>query len=152
MEKQQLHPKYAQSFIDSCAFDPGDTEEFASRRILENSPQIIVAHSVQKELEHPNTPSDVKSLADKQIYTIKTSNTPDLIILKKKIRILVQGNARLGKHDGDASHLFNLYKFGGGYFITTDERLLSLSERLFQLCCITTIKPTDYEKLLKINA
>lgn len=148
MAQRQRPPQYTHSFIDSCAFNPGGSEEAASRRILEKWPNIIVAHSVQKELEHPNTPDDVKRMAQEFVYTIETELTPELLNKKDDIRIFVQGNAKSGRHKGDAEHLFELYKSGGGYFVTTDKRLLSRSDELFKKYFITTIKPSEYEKLL----
>ena len=148
MAHQQRPPQYTHSFIDSCAFDPGGIEEAASRRIFEKWPNIIVAHSVQKELEHPNTPDDVKRMGQAFVYTIETELTPELLEKKREIRSLIQGNAKPGKHKGDADHIFELYKHGGGYFVTTDERLLSFSEELFRRYFITTIKPSEYEVLL----
>jgi hypothetical protein len=123
-------------------------EEAASRRILEKWPNIIVAHSVQKELDHPNTPDDVKRMGQVFVYTIETELPPELLSKRNEIRILIQGSAKPGKHKGDADHLFELYKYGGGYFVTTDERLLSYSDELFRKYFITTIKPSEYEDLL----
>ena len=148
MAHQQRPPQYTHNFIDSCAFDPGGIEEAASRRILEKCPNIIVAHSVQKELDHPNTPEDVKRMGQEFVYTIETELTPELQSKKGEIYILIQGNAKPGKHKGDADHLFELYKHGGGYFVTTDERLMSFSNELFSRYFITTIKPSEYEDLL----
>ena len=148
MVHQQRPPRYTHSFIDSCAFDPGGPEEAASRRILEKWPYLIVAHSIQKELDHPNTPDDVKRMAQAFVYTVETDLTPELREKKREIHALIQGNAKPGKHKGDADHIFELYKHGGGYFITTDERLLSYSEELFRMYFITTIKPSEYELLL----
>lgn len=148
MAHTQRPPRYTHSFIDSCAFNPGGTEEAASRRILDKWPNITVAHSVQKELEHPNTPDDVKRMARAFIYTIETELTPDMLAKRDEIRVLIQGNAKPGMHKGDADHLFELYKYGGGYFVTTDERLLARSEELFKKYFVTTIKPSEYEKLL----
>lgn len=148
MAHAQRPPRYTHSFIDSCAFNPGGAEEAASRRILEKWPYIVVAHSVQKELEHPNTPDDVKRMARAFIYTDETELTPELLLKRDEIRILIQGNAKPGKHKGDANHLSELYKYGGGYFVTTDERLLARSEELFRKYFITTIRPSEYEKLL----
>lgn len=144
----QRPPRYTHSFIDSCAFNPGGPEEAASRRILAKWPNIIVAHSVQKELEHPNTPDDVKQLARGFIYTIETEITPQLRAMRDEIRTLIQGNAKPGKHKGDAEHLFELAKHGGGYFVTTDQRLLGREDELFKRYFITTIKPSEYESLL----
>jgi hypothetical protein len=148
MAHQQRPPQYTHTFIDSCAFDPGDIEEEASRRILEKWPNIIVAHSVQKELDHPNTPDDVKRMGQELVYTIEKELPPELLGKRDEIRMLIQGNAKPGKHKSDADHIFELYKYGGGYFVTTDVRLLSHSDTLFRNYFITTIKPTEYEVLL----
>ena len=148
MAHQQRPPRYTHTFIDSCAFDPGGEEEEASRRILENCRNVIVPHSVQKELDRPNPPDDVERLAKAFVYTIETELTPELLEKRNEIRVLFQGNAKPGQHKGDTDHLFELYKFGGGYFVTTDSRLLSHSETLFKNYFITTIKPTEYETLL----
>lgn len=148
MAHQQRPPRYTHTFIDSCAFDPGGMEEAASRRVLKKWPNVIVAHSVQKELYHPNTPEDVKRMGNELVYTIESELTPELMRKRDEIRTLIQGNAKPGKHKGDADHLFELYKFGGGYFVTTDTRLLSHSDALFRKYFITTIKPTEYEALL----
>ena len=105
MAHEQRPPRYTHTFIDSCAFDPGGMEE-ASRRILEKWPNVIVAHSVQKELEHPNTPDDVKRMGQELVYTIETELSPELFSKKNEIRTLIQGNANPEQHKGDADHLF----------------------------------------------
>ncbi len=152
MAHRQRHPKYTRSFIDSCAFDPGGEEEKCSRRLLarRESAELVleIAHSVQKQIDHPNTPNDVKALARTLIYTIETGLTAELQNCRDEIRALVRGNAGEGKHEDDADHIFELYKYGGGYFVTTDDRLLSLSEPLFSRYFVTPIKPCAYEALL----
>lgn len=134
--------------MDSCAFSPEEEEEPASRRILEKCPNIIVAHSVQKELAHPNTPEDIRQLSKAFIYTIEGDLTQDEIERRNEIHMLIQGNAAPGRHKNDADHLFELSKYGGGYFVTTDRRLLKHSETLFGRYFITTIQPSEYEGLL----
>ena len=152
MYRQRL-PKYTHSFIDSCAFDPFDPGEAeCSRRLLARSDQdgfnLIVAHSVQKEIEHLNTPRDVKQMAQELIYTIDTQLCDVELKKREEVRALVRGNAKIGKHENDADHIYELSKYGGGYFITTDKRLLSKSEEFFSDYFVTTLKPTEYESLL----
>jgi hypothetical protein len=57
-------PRYGPNFLDSCALSPIDPEVEASRRIRalgeESTVSLIIAHSVQKEIDHPNTPAEVK--------------------------------------------------------------------------------------------
>ncbi len=131
---------------------PWREEEKCSRRLLARSDDgelvIEIAHSVQKEIDHPHTPNDVKALARTLIYSKETGLIPDLQSRRDEIRMLIRGNAREGKHENDADHIFDLYKFGGGYFITTDHRLLSLSGILFSKYFVTTLKPSEYEVLL----
>jgi hypothetical protein len=116
MAHQQKPPRYTHTFIDSCAFDPGGIEEEASRRILEKWPNVIVAYSVQEEIDHPNTLDDVKQMGKALVYTIEKELTPELLKKRDEIRTLIQGNGMPGQHKGDADHLFELYKYGGGYF------------------------------------
>ena len=152
MQKQR-HPKYTQSFVDSCAFNPNDEQELASiQRLLSKCDEygiaLIIPFSVQKELNHPNTPNDVRRSSIPHIFTIDTELTAAELSKRSKIRKLIRGNAKLGKHEQDANHIFELYKYGGGYFITTDKRLLSKSKDLFLKYFVTTIKPTDFEAML----
>lgn len=93
MGHQQRPPQYTHTFIDSCAFDPGGEEECASRRILDKWQYVVVAHSVQKEVDHPNTPSDVKRMAKALVYTIDAELTPELAAKREEIRNLIEGNA-----------------------------------------------------------
>lgn len=102
MAHQQRAPQYTHSFIDSCAFDPGGIEEAASRRILEKWPNIIVAHSVQKELDHPNTPDDVKRMAQTFLYTIESSRDTLLISSANAQLSIVSPKSRMGR--GRDSH------------------------------------------------
>jgi hypothetical protein len=61
-----LNPFDSNIYFDSCAFDGGSEEEQAlsvkCRQILEESGnKVQILHSVQKEVDFPNTPSWVKN-------------------------------------------------------------------------------------------
>lgn len=112
---------------------------------------LVIPNSVKKEIGHPKTPPHVKSSAQRPVYTNETSLTPDQVQRRSEIRLLVQGNAKPEQHVSDADHIFDLVKHGGGYFITTDDRLLRLSEKLFRQYSVTTIKPCAYEQKLQEN-
>ena len=156
MAHQQLPPKFTHSFMDSCAFNPGGSEEKCSRRLIRLSDDgeinLVIADSVREEIGNPKTPSNVKKRASSQIFTCKPSLTPEQKTTREEIRTLVQGNAKPGQHKNDADHIFDLQVHGGGYFITTDARLLSLSETLFNRYSVTTITPCAYEKLLNCDS
>ena len=56
-----INPKIRNNFLDSCAFDPKySPQDVASQKIFElykNGEMVLnIAHSNQKEIEHPNTP------------------------------------------------------------------------------------------------
>lgn len=57
-----MNPWITNSFLDSCAFDPKHhPEDLAATEIFrlhqEEGLGIRLAHSTQKEVDHPNTPA-----------------------------------------------------------------------------------------------
>ena len=73
-------PRRKLTFLDSCAFDPKyHPEDEAAQRIRllrrEVKISIVLAHSNQKEIDHPNTPADVKAEAADMNCTAETSLT-----------------------------------------------------------------------------
>ena len=70
-------PRRTLNFLDSCAFDPKYSPEHeASARLSvlgsEGAVVLHIAHSNQKEIEHPSTPAEVKREAAGMIYSIET--------------------------------------------------------------------------------
>lgn len=65
--------------------------------------------------------------------TFQTQLTPDEQAIRGKLMALIQGNAKAGQHDRDVYHLFEADKYGGGYFITKDGRLLKKSAEVGRL-------------------
>lgn len=59
-----------------------------------------------------------------QIFTLDVERNADEERELAMIKAILQGNALSGKHDADAEHLFEASKYGGGYFITHDARML----------------------------
>jgi len=138
--------------MDSCAFNPGGNEEECIRRLArlydDGKINLEIAGSVLEEIGHPNTPGHVKKRATTLPYTIEPSLTQEERTEREDIRAMIRGNGKPGQHEKDADHIFDLKRHGGGYFITTDARLLSLSETLFRRYFVTTITPCEFEKLL----
>jgi hypothetical protein len=65
MGYRTLDPFRIMVFFDSCAFDPKfapeDTTSIELLNYIENNcGHVLIAHSTQKELMHPNTPEWVK--------------------------------------------------------------------------------------------
>ncbi|HEU0007890.1 MAG TPA: hypothetical protein VFS12_18025 [Terriglobia bacterium] len=112
---------------------------------------LILAHSNQKEIEHPNTPPEVKEEAAGMIYTIETSLTTNEEARKSKIHVVLTGNGNPEKHAADATHVFDAGKYGG-YFITTDQRILSKRKELSGLSPACVLLPSEWLKVFHQTA
>ncbi len=57
----------------------------------------------------------------------------------------MQGNAKPGKHEADADHLFEAAKYGG-FFITEDDRVLERAGRLSDVLppSLTVVTLSDF--------
>lgn len=151
LSRSYLDPRCTNNFLDSCAFDPkyAPEHECAQRvRALGNEGQVnlMLAHSNQKEIEHPNTPPDVKREAAGMIYTIATSLTPNEIKRKALLHEILTGNGKPEKYEADAAHVFEAGKYVG-YFITTDHRILGKKAELQHVSGATILTPSEWLKV-----
>ena len=148
-----INPWIANNFIDSCAFDPKyDPEDISANEIFqlhkERNLGIQIAHSNQKEIEHPNTPRWVKEEASGLIYTLDVSTTSNEKALLTKILAILAGQGRPENMSQDARHIFDAQKYGS-YFVTTDGRLLKKAQAIQNLCSVDILLPSEFLKLVK---
>ena len=148
LPRNNLDPRRANSFLDSCAFDPKYApEDQAAQEIKVIGDQgevgLLLTHSNQKELEHPNTPEDVKREARSMIFTIETDLTPDERRRRTEIHRVLTGNGKPEKYEADARHVFEAGKYIG-YFITTDQRILDKRGELRAVCAATIVTPSEW--------
>ena len=142
-------PRYANNFIDSCAFDPKYTpEDEAAERIrtlcAENHINIVIAHSVAKEIKHPNTPNDVKIDAIGMLFSLEVGLNDEEKQRLSNIHSVLTGNGKPENYKADAQHIFEAGKYAG-YFITTDERILKKQNDLEKIKNIPIIlKPSEW--------
>jgi hypothetical protein len=155
MEKSALYsppdPKFRGNFLDTCAFDPKYAPEDANAaeiRTLGNdgAVQLYLAHSNQKEIEHSNTPLDVKAEAAGMIYTIETSLTNNELVMRQAVHDILTGNGKPEKYEVDARHVFEASKYGGAYFITIDQRILSRADEFDAVCGAVVVTPSQWLK------
>ncbi len=109
---------------------------------------LNIAHSTQKEIEHPNTHGWVKQEAAGAIYTIQTNLTDEELARKEKILAILAGNGNLEKMRKDSEHVFEAGKYVG-YFITVDERILKKKEEIEEVCPATIVKPSEFIAIYK---
>ena len=129
-----MNPWITNSFVDSCAFDPKYHPEDQAATELFRLHQaeglgIRLAHSNQKEVDHPNTPSWVKRKAAGLVYTTKVGLTPEERRRLRKIHVILTGNGKPENVEDDARHLFEAKKYGS-YFVTTDDGLLRRADKI----------------------
>ena len=153
MARRHPGPRWVNIFVDSCAFDPKySPEDKASTELFELSKagkiSLIVAHSNQKEIDHPNTPAWVKREAQSRIYTLETSLTDGERRIKGLILDILTGNGKPEKMRQDADHVYEASKYGS-YFVTTDVRILKNEKELFELCTVTILKPSKMLEIYK---
>ena len=85
---------------------------------------------VKHEIAHANTPKSVKNRANGFIYTNKTPLNSDESEQLEALEIHFRGNGVGNRHDADSNHIFEVIKYGGGYFITEDKRIREKSKEL----------------------
>lgn len=109
-----------------------------------------IAHSVLKEIEHPNTPLYVKGLAYKIGYTIPSDFTDEEKNLLWRIEKILAGNGKVENIRQDARHIFEAHKHGH-YFVTTDNGILEKKEELNKTCScsLSIVKHSEILSLIK---
>jgi hypothetical protein len=148
-----VDPLITNNHIDSCAFDPKYApEDSASAELFKLAEaglfQLNIAHSTQKEIQHPNTPAWVKRKAADRIYTLPVGLTTDELALRAAIQRTLAGNGKPENVRQDAEHVFEAQKYGG-HFITTDNGILGRAGELKKLCGICIVRPTEFLATVK---
>lgn len=146
--RPHLDPRRSLNFLDSCAFDPKYSPEHEAAtqlRAFGGSGAIVlnIAHSNQKEIEHPNTPPEVKREALGMIYSIETTLTQEEINCKATIHAILTGAGNPEKYAADAAHVFEAGKYHG-YFVTTDARILARKAELERVTAVVIVKPSQW--------
>jgi hypothetical protein len=148
-----IDPTITNVFLDSCAFDPKyhpeDSASVELHQMFERGKLILhIAHSNQKEIEHPNTPTWVKREANKFIFTYEVQLTIDEIRKKKTILQILTGDGDPESMRADAEHVFEASKYGT-YFVTTDSRILKKKGELYNVCGIMVLKPSEIMDIIQ---
>jgi hypothetical protein len=143
------------TFLDSCAFDPKfEPETSAARDMLslheEQKIVLVITHSVESELEHPATPDHIKRLANDMNRTRLVELTDAEEAQLEEVKSILVGDARPGKHEADANHVFHAGKWRG-YFVTTDERILNRRDALARASRSTILRPSEWMAAYSIS-
>lgn len=152
-QKSFLDPRRVNNYLDSCAFDPKYApEDSAAQEIRslwkDEHIRLVLLHSIQKEVEHPNTPADVKREAGRMLYTMPTGLNVEEVARRQKIHAILTGNGKPENCAWDADHVFEAGKYGG-YFITTDRRILTKREELRNVTAVVILTPSKWLKVFR---
>ena len=134
---QPLNPRGASVAIDANALNrDGCVHDALVDRLLtlrdQGAFRLIVPHGVREELLHPLTPPQVSKPGLASLYTLECDLTEPEQRQLHGIEAVLRGNAKAGKHEADARHLFEAGKYCS-YFITHDVRVLHRSQGLDHL-------------------
>ncbi len=146
---RRVDPRYYNNVIDTNILDrleDGHDEAVDAMLALYrgNMVSFQLPYSVKAEIDHPHTPTEVKERAREFIFTEPVTLTANEHALHAEVRELIRGNAAPGQHDQDAFHLFEAEKYGGGYFVTRDRRLLRKRAEIERLLGLIVLAPTEF--------
>ncbi len=143
-----LDPRICNTILDANATDrDGGPKDPLIDRLLTLQKMgeitIVVPGSVRREIEHPRTPNSVKNQILPLLFSLPVGKTAAENETLRNVGRLLRGNASAGRHDADGFHLCEAAKYGGGYFITHDRRMLDKRDELERLLgpalCIVTL-------------
>lgn len=105
---------------------------------------LHLPYSVRKELRRPETPDHVQRAADCFVFSIEVELTH-----QEKIRFIqflhsTKGRAEEKNIRRDLFHVFEAAKYGAGYFLTRDKRLLARSPTITQQIQIEVLNPEAF--------
>ena len=143
-----VSPPIANTYLDSCAFDPKYApEDEAADQLFRlwhlGRIRLQITHSVAKEVEHPNTPVEVKAAAATMVYTLPVERHPREVAHLAGILAVLAGNGDPSNVREDAEHIFEAQKYGS-CFVTADDRLLRRAHDLSSLTGpLQILRPTE---------
>jgi hypothetical protein len=134
MTHRPLDPRKCPVAIDANALNrDGSAHDGMVDRLLALSSagtiRLLVPKRVREEILDPRTPAHIQEAALLQIFSYSVGLNSDEQRRHRIITQELQGNAKPGKHESDADHLFEAAKYGG-FFITHDARILTRAGRL----------------------
>jgi hypothetical protein len=129
MSRCPLDPRICNIALDANALDfdgnPRDALVTRFRKLMDDRElNVVIAGGVRGEVQHPNTPAHVRADMLPQIFNLQAGLNTSQQSERQQVAVILQGNAKPGRHAADASHLSEAAETGCGYFITNDQRIL----------------------------
>jgi predicted nucleic acid-binding protein len=149
-----LDPRKCNIAVDANVLNRNGNDEFADRLkglIKSREIHIVLAGGVRREIKHPHAPQAKKDVLLSQIFNLRPELTASQKSKRDAVRLCLQGNAKPGKHDADASHLSEAAETNCSYFITNDQRMLRKRNDLSRLVPVSIVNPEELLKIFEDN-
>ena len=98
--------------------------------VLSGSLDLLWPSGVLDEMLHPNAPEGIRAAARVALARPPVPLSARQQIDRIRVRAILRGDGRAGKHDADASHLSEAAEAGCSTFITRDGKILRKREAL----------------------
>lgn len=86
--------------------------------------RMFIPDGVAAEMRHARAPAAMRALAEAASPPRSVPLTPRQHIDRIRVRAVMRGDGRPGKHDADASHLSSAAEAGCAIFLTRDGKIL----------------------------
>ncbi len=115
--------------LDSNALDPAAAggDALLARfhaLVAEAGVRVFVPLTVAGELAREGTPAALRDGLARRAFEKRRAPTAAEHIARIRVRAILRGDARPGKHDADAAHVSEAAENGCAWFITHDKRIL----------------------------
>ena len=127
--RRALDPRRSNIALDANAIDRDGTvrDDLVDRFLSMRAAQVfnvVIAAGVRQEVMNIATPDGVKKEILPRFFNLQPELIPSQHNDRRRVREVLQGNAKPGKHAADASHLSEAAEVGCAFFITHDARIL----------------------------
>ena len=104
---------------------------------------------VKTEMLHPKAPAAIQAIAQAAVPDRPKRLSPRQEIDRIRVRAILRGDGRAGKHDADALHLSEAAEAGCRYFLTRDGKILRKRDtlRLALPSVLRILTPTEFTDL-----
>ena len=127
--RRALDPRRSNIALDANAIDRDGSardklvDRFCSLR-ESHVFNVVMAAGVRQEVMNLKTPDGVKKEILPRLFNLQPDLIPSQHEERRRVREILQDNAKPGKHAADASHLSEAAEVGCAFFITHDARFL----------------------------
>jgi predicted nucleic acid-binding protein len=144
-----VNPLIGNHFVDANILnDIADDQNEAARQLMALSDSVevnlLLPYSVQKEIDHPNTPDHVKRVAKLFLFSKEVTLTAPEIEHYARLVTEAKGNSEVKNVAADLFHAWEAAKYGAGYFVTRDKKFLNRADAIWRVVQVKVVTPSEF--------